>query len=315
MLISRGTRPLFAPEGAPAGPAAAPAATPAAPAAPAATPATPAATPAAKPVAFAETLPADIRGEASFRDIKDLDGLARSYLNAAKMVGLDKSRLVAIPGPDDKDGWDKVYAAIGRPEAADKYQFKAPTLPEGLKVDEKLQTAFAGKAHELGITQRQAAGLYEWWNAARAGEFTQAQETGKQRQADAMKALKEDKDFGGAAFDQNLDLARRGLAHYAGEELVAELERSGLGDHPALIKAFAKLGRQAQEDGVLGKGAGGAAAQKSPAEAQQEIAALRNDDQFMKAYGKKSAPGHAEAIEKMARLYEQAYPGAEGAAA
>ena len=118
---------------------------------------------AAAPV-FAETLPADIRGDAAFRDIKDLGGLAKSYLHASKLIGRDPKSVLALPGADDQKAWGEVYDRLGRPPAPDKYQLKAPTLPEGMSVNETLQKNFVAKAWELGFTDKQVGALYDWWN-------------------------------------------------------------------------------------------------------------------------------------------------------
>ena len=128
--------------------------------------------------AFADSLPADLRELGVFKDIKDVDGLARSYANAAKMVGMDKARVVALPADGDADGWAKVYTALGRPDAPDKYGF---TPPAGVQVDTALQSGFQAKAFEAGLSAKQANDLYAWWNgeAAKAREAMAGQSAAK----------------------------------------------------------------------------------------------------------------------------------------
>ena len=85
------------------------------------------------------------------------------------------------------------------------------------------------------------------------------------------------------------------------------MDATGIGNNPGLAKLFAHLGKQMQEDGVIGK-ASGASGMLSPGEARQQISAHQGDPNFMKAYRDKSAPGHAEAVAKMQGFYAQAYP-------
>jgi hypothetical protein len=259
------------------------------------------------PAAFAESLPPDLRESPIFKDIKTLDGLARSYASAAKMVGMDKAQVVALPAEGDEAAWKDVYAKLGRPEDAKGYGFKPP---EGVQVDAKLQDSFASTAHELGLSTKQANALYAWWNG-QAGEARTA--TAAQQAAAEQAATATLKTEWGAAYDQNLGLAKNALAHYGNDDVRAELEKSGIGNNPALIKVFAKMGAQLSEDGLVGKGgSGGGGMINSPAEAKQQIAALRADPAFAKTYTDAKAPGHKEAVDKMAGLYAQAFPTAPG---
>lgn len=257
-------------------------------------------------VAFAETLPADIRTEAAFRDIKDLDGLARGYFNAQKLIGARPEDIVRLPAnPDDKAAWDAVHTRLGRPEKPDGYAFTPPKLPEGLKLDEQLQGAFSTKAHELGLSTKQAAGLYDWWNSTQSQSFTGAETARAAAEETAINGLKTE---WGAAYEQNVDLAKRALAHFGGDKLATELVATRQGNNPEVIKVFAKLGATLSEDGLLGKGGSGGEGVPSPAEAKQQINALRADPDFGKAYFDRGHAGHADALAKMARLHEYAYP-------
>lgn len=267
---------------------------------------------AAAPVAFAEQLPESIRGEAVFRDIKDLEGLAKSYFHAQKMLGRDPKSLLPIPSADDADGLNAVYTALGRPESPDKYQLTAAKLPEGVSLDEKLQSGFLTKAHELGLNNRQTDALYAWWNEYAGNAYTQTTESKTAKLNETAQALRQE---WGQAFDQNLALGEAALNHFAetlklGTDLSAQLKETGLNNSPAIIKMLAHLGGQLKEDGLLGKEGAGSygQGQKSPGEAQQEISALQQDAAFMKSYGNKNAPGHDDAVKKMQTLYQFAYP-------
>jgi hypothetical protein len=252
---------------------------------------------------FADSLPQDIRGEAAFKDIKTLGGLAKSYLNAQKLIGHPPERLLSLPAGDDPKEWDGVWSKLGRPEAPEKYDLGKP--PEGLKESPEFKTAFLKRAHETGLNGKQAKALYDWYatEAIAAGTASRTAAAAKQTEAEAK--LKTE---WGTAYDQNLTLAKNALRHYGDADLIAALD-DGLGNDPRVIRVFAKLGKQLTEDGLVGKTGGADGARLSPAEAQQQINALKADKTFTTAYMDKRAPGHADAVDRMSRLYQQAFPG------
>lgn len=74
-----------------------------------------------------------------------------------------------------------------------------------------------------------------------------------------VKEIKNDPEFGGSKFNENMAMARRGLRAISpsgeGKTALTELlEASGMGNHPEIIKAFARVGRMVKEDSVLDKG-------------------------------------------------------------
>lgn len=272
-------------------------------------------TAASKP--FAEQLPEDIRGDAAFKDIKDLPGLAKSYQHAAKMVGLDKARVLAMPANDDAKEWHDFANKLGRPESAEKYAI--PKRADGKDYSEgdvAFQKALLPALHEADLTQRQVALLVPAWNKMQDDAAAAAAKNDETARATSSEALKKE---WGTAYDDKLGLAHEALVHFSGElklgdALAKELDRTKLGNSPALAKLLAHLGGNLKEDGLIGKGGSrGAAGELSPTEAEQQINAKRKDEKFMKAYGDKREPGHADAVKEMERLYQMKNPPRESA--
>jgi hypothetical protein len=59
--------------------------------------------------------------------------------------------------------WDGIYKALGRPDAPEGYEFKAPEeMPEGVTWDEAATKRFAPIAHKIGLTPAQVAALSEY---------------------------------------------------------------------------------------------------------------------------------------------------------
>ena len=216
---------------------------------------------------FLGQLPEELRGEAAFKDIKDLGGLAKSYLHAQRMVGMDK---VAIPGQDaTPDDWNNFYARLGRPEAPDKYEFPSyEPKTEGFSIDPEMQSQFAKTAHELGLSKTQAAKLYDWYAQSSDGIAQQALENDMRFQQEAKTQLTKE---WGNAYDQNVNFARAAAKEYGGEELINVLEETRLGDHPVILKALAKIGRALAED-PMHTSQSGQNFEMAPAEAQAKIA-------------------------------------------
>lgn len=260
--------------------------------------------PTTPPPAFAETLPADIRNEAAFKDIKSLDDLAKSYLNAQRMIGVPAERLLRLPDSDDPKAWEPLWSRLGRPEAPDKYDLK---VPQGVAADDKLLQGFKAWAHEAGLNQRQAATVFERY-ATSAAELSRAQqESTAQAKAAALQELKTE---WGAAFDKNINDARRALQHYGDEKLVQDLQATGMADNPSLVRTLAKLGAQLREDGLVRGTPDPSDGALSPAEAKQQIAAMQTDPAAVKALLDKSHPRHAEFVQKRAELFAYAHPSA-----
>lgn len=267
---------------------------------------------------FAERLPEKYRNDASFKDIKDENGLYDSFVNAQRMVGLDKNRLAVLP-KDDKDaaGWDAFYKAQGRPDTADKYAFgKRADGSDYNEADANFQKQLAPILHKMGVTQRQIDLGRGDWDKLQADLFAAA---GDARKADMEKASAALRSKWGGDYDGHLKDAEAAIGHYAkqlgiGDQLVKELTASNLGNNPALAQVFALMGSQLREDGLLGKGQGGFGDRPSIEEARRKITEKEQAFRANAAFKNKDAPGRQEALEEIAALYEVAYPAEESAA-
>ncbi len=246
--------------------------------------------------------------DAAFRDITAVAGLASSYLHATKMSGGRPQDLVRVPGPEDAEGWSAVYAKLGRPEKVDGYAIKAPQGQEWSDADKAFHAAILPAVHAAGLSQRQLDQVVTAWNGYADRVVAEQDAAAVVRQQESERALRTE---WGRAYDQNLDLAKRALAHYWDADAVQALEETGLGDHPGLARLFAKLGKGLEEDGLLGRGAPSGGGVLAPTEARQQIAAKYQDKDFAAVLTNKRAPGHAEAVAEMERLHLMAYPPAQ----
>lgn len=121
-------------------------------------------------------------------------------------------------------------------------------LPEGVPLDEALLAEASPLFKELGLTQDQAQKLVDF-------QAKQVQ-AGSQSQVDAFNQLmddwqeqsRNDAEFGGDNFEENVAVARSAIAKFGTPELKQLLEEHGVGNHPEVIRFMVKVGKLTAED-------------------------------------------------------------------
>ena len=124
-------------------------------------------------------------------------------------------------------------------------------VPENVIVDTELMGQFKSAAKDIGLSQEQAQHLASM-GAVMAQKITEQAATAQAERIAAWEAeTKADKEIGGAALDANLSLAKKALDAFGSPELNQLLADSGIGNHPAIIKAFVKAGKAMSEDTLM----------------------------------------------------------------
>ena len=241
----------------------------------------------------------ELRADKSLENIKDIPSLAKSYIHAQKLVGADK-----IPVPNKhatEDDWNAVYSKLGRPETPDGYKFN---LPEDQKVDEDGLKVFADHAHKLGLLPNQAEGMVKFYNELRANELSSADSTAT---AARQKATDELQAEWGQAYNQKLERANNVVREVFPKGFMSMNLEDGtkLGDHPAVIKAFAALADKMGEDKIVQADGPN---YLTPKQIDKEIATLQQPGS---AYWDKNHPNHKYAVEEVQALFEQKHAKAE----
>jgi len=245
----------------------------------------------AAPVSFLESLPEDLRNEPSLRTFTDPGALAKSYVNAQRMIGADK---IAIPGKHSTpDEWREVYTKLGAPTEAKSYEISAGDVDEGML------EAFRQQAYEAGLTNQQANTMMKYYTdqaaAARAAEDDKIQGAQEQSIAELQQEF-------GRAYEQRIELAQNAARTFlGGTEIFDEIELSDgrlLGDHPDIVKMFAALGEQIGEDKLVGEPS---EMIMTPQEAQRQIDELTLPNS---PYWDKTHPNKDRIVEEVLRLRE-----------
>lgn len=243
---------------------------------------------------FLQMIPEEIRQHPSLSPIKDVENLARSYVNAQRLIGADKIPMPVNPSDEDLD---RIYNRLGRPETPEGYQLTA----DGNIVTEELVKDFADFSHKLRLTPEQASSIMDYYRSSveqtNAGSVEQAEEFRKTTE----EALKSE---WGRAYDQKLNQAVNAAKEFSNPEIfdLQLSDGSRLGDNPEFIKTFAKIAEFRQT--VTSEDTISENAQSSvmtPKQAQAEIDVILNDKSH--AYWDKSnIVGRQQAIQRMQEL-------------
>jgi hypothetical protein len=249
-----------------------------------------------------DALPEDLKAEKSLEVYKPGDGeqlipvpvgLIKSTVEGQKMIGSS----LRVPKDDaTPEEWNAFHGKLGRPESPDKYAFKKPDkLPQGVVWDENIVKEYSGVAHKFGLTPKQANGLMDFYMGKQIEGGDRVIATLEQ----GTKALKEDwkEDY-----DKNVAIAVRAVDELAPPEIKEILNSTGLGNHPAMVKWMADIGKEFLESKITGEGG----VILSREEALAKIATIMGDTKG--AYFNVSHPEHQKVTEEVSRLYATAYP-------
>jgi hypothetical protein len=258
-------------------------------------PTTPVATPAAQPTSsWKDSISEDFRNDPSIEKFTEIDALAKSYINATKMIGQDK---IVIPTKNSsQEAWDEAYAKLGRPESADKYALDVKS--EVVNLDEGAIKSFTENAHQLGLNNKQAQGILEFYKNNMEGTAQQAKIDTETAQSQAEQQLRQEwgRDFDGKV-KQAGALAKANINPEVLDMTLSNGTR--LGDHPEIIKGFAKIANMMSEDKIVSTESENV---NTVADIETEISAITNDTDG--PYWNKQHPDHDKVVQQVYTLRE-----------
>ena len=176
--------------------------------------------------------------------------------------GLPQDDLAENPGDD--------FDAEGGHEVPERYELD---VPEGFAIDPQALAVATPVFRELGLSNEQASKLMPV-----AAQFAQGlsdklnaqilSQVSADRKAWLDSAMA-DREIGGAHWKETLAkgaFALDNLGFPKGSPFRVLLDESGLGNHPEMIRAWAKVGRAIGEDGDFVRGAGNPHSRRDTAE-------------------------------------------------
>jgi hypothetical protein len=208
------------------------------------------------------------------------------------MIGQDK---VAVPNNNSTDDqWNEVYDKLGRPESPDKYQLDAKS--DVVPLDESAIKSFAENAHQLGLNNKQAQGILEFYKNSMEGSAQQNQVDMETAQANAEQELRKE---WGRAYEDNIKKAGAvAKANMDANILDMQLkDGTRLGDHPAIIKGFANIANLMSEDKLVSTESENVS---QGIDYDAEISKIVNDRDG--PYWNKAHPDHDKIVQKVFNL-------------
>jgi hypothetical protein len=144
--------------------------------------------------------------------------------------------------------------AAQKPVVPEKYDLK---LPDGSMLDAAHLATIGSYAKELGLTQEQAQKFVER-DAALVGSFREREAS---RWNDMVKTWgeqsKADPEIGGEKFTVNSQAAVKALDKFGTPALRKMLNDTGAGNHPELVRVFARIGQAMADDKIVTGSNGG----------------------------------------------------------
>lgn len=121
-------------------------------------------------------------------------------------------------------------------------------MPEGVTVDQAMLAEATPLFKELGLTQEQAQKLVDF-QAKQVQASSQSQtDSFNQLMNEWQEQSRNDKEFGGDKFEENVSIARSAIDKFGTPELKQLLEDHGVGNHPEVIRFMINVGKTTQED-------------------------------------------------------------------
>lgn len=152
-----------------------------------------------------------------------------------------------VDKPGEKEKPKEPEKKDEKPVVPEKYEFKAPEGVEQL--DAQALAVFEPIAKELGLSQEQAQKLVDIYPQIQQ----QQAEAWSNQVADWGEQAKADKEIGGDKLTASVGQAQKALDQFGTPALREYLHNSGLGNHPELVRIFAKVGKaMAEDDFVMG---------------------------------------------------------------
>jgi hypothetical protein len=246
----------------------------------------------AAPVSFLESLPEELRNEPSLRTFTDPGALAKSYVNAQRMIGADK---IALPGKSaTPDEWREVYTRLGAPTDASGYEFEGDS-----PLQDAYMNSFREHALKAGLNSSQANEMMNFVRSTVDGMNEGMSQSADEARYAAEQELRQE--FG-QAFEQRLELAQMAAQNLlGGTEMFDNIQLSDgrmLGDHPDIIRMFSNLASQIGEDNLAGETT---ELIMTPEEASRQIAEMTRRDG---PYFDRMHPEHETYVAEVLRLRE-----------
>lgn len=238
---------------------------------------------------FLDNLPQELKDIPALRKFKDVDSLAKSYINAEKLLG---KKLQDMSPEELKSIYGKMNSV---PNDHTGYDLKGVEY-----LDDNSREFIQKTAFDLKLTPDQA----KQFATTIANMDNEAMKVRTERiEQDRQDAEIELKKVWGSQLEYKAKLARDAVETFGGPELAESIEKLGLGNNVQLIKAFAKVGENLLESGLVGETGLGQFGM-TPEQARDKIEQIKRSPDLMRAYLSEFDPNHKSVVKEMNELWE-----------
>ncbi len=133
------------------------------------------------------------------------------------------------------------------------YDFSSLDLPKGMEIDDELSAMAGPRMAEANMSQNQANAVAGVLTDMRKKQIEDWHQTNR----DWQNSVKSDREIGGDNLQSSIQASEKFLDEFGTQELRDYLISSGGGNHPEIIRAFARAGQALAEDNPGGKASGG----------------------------------------------------------
>jgi hypothetical protein len=241
-----------------------------------------------------DSISEQFRNDPNISKFTEIDALAKSYINATKMIGSDK---IAVPNVNStEEQWNTAYEALGRPNNPGEYKLESKS--DVVPIDENAVKQFAENAHKLGLNNKQAQGILDFYKNNMESSAQQSKVDTETAQAQSEQELRKE---WGKSYDTNIKKAGAlAKANINANVLDMQLkDGTRLGDHPEVIKGFAKIANMMSEDSIVSTESENV---NAGPDVESEISRITNDKD--NPYWHKGHPDHDKMVQQVFTLRE-----------
>lgn len=224
------------------------------------------------PANWKEALPVEMRDDSTIKLMEDIPTLAKTLINAQKMIGADK---LPIPGKNaSENDWKEAFHKLGNPRELAEYNLDLSKETETL-MDKTFVERFKKEAHGLGVLPKQASKLAEFFGKLNKDSWQAMEVENNNLKVAGMQALEKE---WGSSFQEKKIAAQAAIREYTNVDEQQYLKEMGLGNDSRFLKIMAKIGGGLSEDKLRAAGNGGEFNRgMTPAEAQGKIDEIMKD--------------------------------------
>lgn len=135
--------------------------------------------------------------------------------------------------------------------AKEKAELDGLKPPEGSKLDGKHVESVKELAKSLGLNAAQTKQLLERDAKIVSDHEARFQAELKEKVETWHDAVMSDPEVGGSNFDRSVADCKRAINRFGSDAFKKAMNETGLGNHPEVVRVFARIGRSMSEDSVI----------------------------------------------------------------